>query len=130
MKLNISKVEAWLSYIITLFAIVREKSETQRLVFIREDNHHFLVRLEKDPEDIVNLEVEYDDIRNKILDWMEDRYNLRPVELNEDESRRFILLSDAAYYFVTEREQEASPAEKNFIACHLDIKRVWNTYNR
>lgn len=116
-EIVIPKQEDPCSYLISLFHILREEASDRD--WIAEGN---AIRwIPKEPNK--DLQLDYTDLRNKTLNWMSDRGNNKPLELNQEESDLLRKCSHAAYYFITEEDYPEEKRSQKFIKFHENYFR-------
>lgn len=110
-EITLPKQEQPLSYLISLFHILREEASDKD--WVQEGNQ--IKWIPKEPN---NIQLNYDDLRVKILNWMSDRANNSPLNLNSEESDLLRKCSHAAYYFITEDSYPPEKRSEKFVAFH------------
>lgn len=107
-EITLPKQEQPLSYLISLFHILREEASDKD--WVQEGN-----KIKWIPKEPNNIQLDYEDLRVKILNWMNDRGNVSPLNLNKDETELLRKCSHAAYYFVTEDDFSPEKRPEKFV---------------
>lgn len=110
--MKLIKTPDMLSFMITLFGVLQDKSSDKIVSY--DGNKVFI---SKKPEaEIINLKLDYTDLKNKIFDWIDNRKAVI-LELTNEETNILNEIAHAVYYFITESENKKGTWDK-FIAIY------------
>lgn len=80
--------------------------------------------VEKNPEDVVELEMDYSLVDEKIHHWLNNTQNPAPLILTLAETQTFLQLLHAAYWFATEHKTADIPPD--FLTYYDEIMEMAN----
>jgi hypothetical protein len=111
-RITITKQEEIIGNIIMMFSILSNEASNKKI--IQEGDKIYIEKKES-----TQLQIDTTELKNRIFDWIDDRNNYKPLYLTQTESDLLRQCSHAAYYMVTERnEEELIELDKKFIFFH------------